>query len=184
MDALLEKYSSAHQQELPKNTSLYYFVGSLTAVLPTYLFQGVHDLDFLTNLPIYAIMIGVSVWLLVQAYDSNFESQHLKYKDVVSWAPKAKDSRRDRKAILEAQRQQSEAEEELRGLKHQASLSYALMCSNLIFYGVVLLCHYYILKTFEPRLNYAFTYGLAGILVYWLADENRKTVQKRASKTK
>jgi len=164
-DVLLEEQINKHKVQNRKD--VYLILGMALTLLPTYLFQAVHNLSWeqaVNWIVILPTMVGCAVSFVI-TYHKFFESH---------WLNQSADAKSKR----------GENEQERANLQFRAAMGYALAFNNGVFLLFVLFLQYYLLRAFDPRVNYVLSMAIPTFVLYWLAQENEKTVNKRLSRSK
>eukprot|EP01010_Urceolus_cornutus_P001392 NODE_1930_length_707_cov_192.589666_g1502_i0.p1 GENE.NODE_1930_length_707_cov_192.589666_g1502_i0~~NODE_1930_length_707_cov_192.589666_g1502_i0.p1 ORF type:complete len:174 (+),score=27.39 NODE_1930_length_707_cov_192.589666_g1502_i0:102-623(+) len=133
-------------------------VALTVCLLPSYLFQAVMDMDWQANLPFYIVAPGIAAVLLTLSYQLFFDARFTHGK--------------------------KESSVERDTLRYQMAMGYALFFSNTLFLALVLFMQFYLLKSFDKRLNFCASILAGAGLVFWLAQANEKTVKRKRSTIK
>lgn len=164
-DAILEERIQANTLEFPKQ--VLFVVGLAVSFLPAYLSHAVNNLSWfnLLNLPLYAIVIAGTTYMMGNAYAVMVESEF--------W-------RRQR----HYQEVKPEDEDALRKLRLQAAMAYSLFFLNLLFVVVCTLFHLYIFRHTDSRASLILSPMLTAAGVWFVAQKNEESRKRRLTKHK
>jgi uncharacterized protein YqhQ len=163
-DVLLEASIEGHKVEYPR--SLLLAVGLVAGFLPCYVAHAFFHLDWLSlvNLPLFAIVIGVTGHLLSRAYGLMFESDFRKRQRHYQ------ETKTEHDAIL------------LRQLRLQVALAHSIFFVNAVFVAVSTLLQAYILRHFDARVALIVAPLLAASGLWYLAQWNEDTRKRRSAR--
>lgn len=159
-EALLNERINANKIEFPKQ--VLYVVGLVTSFLPAYLAHAVFDLPWtrVANMPLYAIVLASTSYMLAQAYSVMIESEFWK-----------------------RQRHYAEVKEEdeklLRKLRLQVALGYTLFLVNGLFFVICTLFHVYIFRHADPRASLILSPTFTAALLWLIAQKNEESRKRR-----
>lgn len=148
LDSMIEV--NKHSVELNTNRAVFYFfVAFFTTLLPSYLFQGVKDLEFQgPTIVLYLIMSGVSSVLLSIAYHNVFVRQHIRLKRENDKAFKSRVPGAARWTPEERRRAEI-TRDKMTDLGAQA---YSFMLTNFVYLCLVLFFSFYALVNADVRM--------------------------------
>lgn len=173
LDSMIEV--NKHNVELNTNRAVFYFfVALFTTLLPSYLFQGVKDLEFEgLAIVLFLIMSIASAVLLSIAYHNVFVRQHMRlkkendrlFKNRVPGASKWNAEERRRAELTR---------DKMTDLGAQA---YSFMLTNFVYLALVLFFSFYALVNADVRINYTISLIASSYICYWLSSVKTKNTQ-------
>eukprot|EP01084_Bolivina_argentea_P126004 223162_1 len=158
-NALLQSAIDANKINTPKQLLL--VVGAVTAFLPAFIAHSVHYIEatYIFNLPLYAVVMGVTAYLLAAAYSSMTEAEFLKR---VKHYQEVKES--DTKL--------------LKDLRLQASMGYSMFFVNSVFFVVCTLFQVYIFRNSNPYAGFVLSPMLTAAAL-WILGEKSMDLRKQ-----
>jgi CDP-diglyceride synthetase len=165
-DVLLDSEINKHKVE--KKTQTYLAIGFVLASLPTILYAKVHGLEATSpiTLIILAGIVGAVTYSLIETYHKTFEARVTKLK---SEFPEHSSKQKESKRVA---------------LIQKAALAYTAFFNNAVFLVLVLFLHFYVLKNAERHIAYILGMVIPAGVIYWLANANEKTINKRRTTRK
>jgi hypothetical protein len=169
LDAILEAQISRHRAQ--DRRPLYAVLGFILSLLPTYLFQALSELDLSNPVSLVFLLsvIGATTYSFTFTYQKFFESQWAILQGQAQTAAAAKAPKGKTAAATPVDKSQE---------AFKAAMGYTLFFVNLVFLALVLFFHVYLLRAFEPHINFALSMLLPAGALFWLAQQNARTVAK------
>jgi hypothetical protein len=170
LDAAVE--SSKREFSLNQTQKLFFFFFAyLTTFLPSYLYQGVLNLEFSgLTIALYITVSTAAAYILSLAYENIFLRTRVtlseRYERVIF---EAKGSLN--KATKQAQ---NEFKTKMTKFTELGTTGYTLAFTNLLFLMVTLFFGFYALKRTDVRVNYFVSLLVSAGLVYWLSSTRSK----------
>ncbi|KAG2379637.1 hypothetical protein C9374_006754 [Naegleria lovaniensis] len=165
-DKILNQFVKEAKRERTIDTSknfFFYFVALLTTFLPSYLFQGVLNLEFSgATIVLYLAVSSASAYFLSKAY----VFYYLRKKPVLS------DSYE--KVLSSAKGAIKKGMGEKEKLADLGATGHALFISNVIFFAITLFLSFYSLKRLDVRINYIASLTLASLATNYISKPRNK----------
>lgn len=159
-DALLDERINSNKIEYPKQ--VLYVVGLVTSFLPVYLSHAVFGLEWtrIANIPLYAVVIATTSYMLAQSYSIMVESEFWKRQPHYSEV-KEEDSKL------------------LRKLRLQVAMGYTLFLINGLFFVLCTLFHVYIFRQADPRASLILSPTFTSAILWLIAQKNEESRKRR-----
>jgi Na+/melibiose symporter-like transporter len=133
----------------------FFFVAQVTTMLPSYLFQGVKNLEFSgMTIILYIVICAIATFFLFYAYQYVF----LRSKPVLRTKYQS--------ALKDIPEKQTVEKERLIEL---GTTGYTLFFTNSLFLAMTLLIGFYTLQTMDARINYIFSMIASSVAMYKLS---------------
>merc|ERR1712241_1347708 len=153
-----------------KSSALFYGNSLIVSSIPVWLYWRVHNLDPASSAHLLAIAIIVSTYLLAFAYkNTKYLLKHkiaVKREAAVTKEMNAKPS--DDKKIS-----RKEKDERILWKKNEVaeyeSTTFSIFYNNALFLAILIVCSFYILRSFSPVVNYVGAMTMAAGLVALLS---------------
>jgi len=151
-----------------KSSALFYGNAFIVSALPIWVFWRMHQMDLVQSSILFAIMTIASTWLVAFAYRNvKFVLKHKvaqKREDAVSKEVMKKLTDADNKKIS-----RKEKDERILWKKNEVAdyeaTTFAIFYNNALYLLLVLFMSFFILKSFDPTINYVVSIGVAGGLL-------------------
>ena len=159
----------AEQQELNTSRASFYFIAAFfTTLLPSYLFQGVRNLDFSGfTIALYLVVCGAAAKMLSDAYSATYARMYPKLRErytAIIDAKKGQFSQEDAK----------DANEKKTQFIDYGALGYSIGIANLIYLFLVLFFSFYALRKTDVRVSFTVSLLLSAYLVNLLSTSSKK----------
>merc|ERR1711992_421515 len=156
-ELLLEGFS---KNDSTKSSALFYGNAFIVSAIPVWLYWRVHSIDITSYAVIFAIGTLVSTWLLAFAYKN---TKHLLKHKVAVKRESAVTKEMNKK--LADDKKISKKDERILWKKNEVaeyeSTTFSIFYNNALFLALVIVCSFYIFKSFSPVVNYVGAMGLA-----------------------
>ncbi|XP_064611846.1 translocon-associated protein subunit gamma-like [Liolophura sinensis] len=149
-----------------KSSALFYGNALIVSVIPIWLFWRIHQMDLYQSAIWFAVMSLVSTYLVAFAYKNvKFVLKHkiaLKREDAVA---------RDMMKKLAEDKKMGKKEKDERILwkKNEVAdyeaTTFSIFYNNALYLVLLILLSFYVLRTFNPTINYMLSVGAAGGLL-------------------
>merc|ERR1719318_2312296 len=151
-----------------KSSALFYGNAFIVSAIPMWLFWRIHQMDpqQTYTMVLFGVMTLVSTYLISVAYKNvKFLLKHkiaLKREEAVS--------REVMKKVSDDKRMsKKEKDERILWKKNEVAdyeaTTFSIFYNNAMFLAVVIICSFYVLRTFSPTVNYVASIGTAGGLL-------------------
>lgn len=163
-DALLAARIDEHKIEYPRQMLL--GVGVVTSFLPAYMAHAFFGFAWtsVSNVPVYALVIAATGYMLSQAYSVMFESEFLKRQK--HWS----ETKTEHDAKV------------LRNLRLQVALGYAIFFINALFVGMCTLLQAYIFRRSDHRAGFLLSPTITAAVLWFVALKNEEARQRRVGR--
>merc|ERR1712212_937404 len=164
-DLLLQDFS---RNLSAKSTALFYGNALIVSAIPIWLFWRIWHMDLVQSAVLYAVMTLVSTYLVAFAYKNvKFVLKHKvaqKREDAVSKEVMRQLTEADSKKIS-----RKEKDERILWKKNEVAdyeaTTFAIFYNNALYLLLVLFTSFFLLKSFDPSINYVVSIGIAGGLL-------------------
>merc|ERR1711972_719101 len=157
-----------------KSSALFYGNAFIVSAIPIWLFWRIHTMDLYTSSILFVIGTAISTYLVSYAYKNcKFVFKHKiahSRGDAVA---------KDMMKKLEEKKGMSKKEKDERILwkKNEVAdyeaTTFSIFYNNAMFLAVVILCSFYLLRSFSPSVNYLFTVvGGSGLIAMLSTGSN------------
>jgi len=151
-----------------KSSALFYGNAFIVSALPIWVFWRMHQMDLVQSSILFCIMTIVSTWLVAFAYKNvKFVLKHKvaqKREDAVSKEVMRQLTEADSKKIS-----RKEKDERILWKKNEVAdyeaTTFAIFYNNALYLLLVLFTSFFLLKSFDPSINYVVSIGIAGGLL-------------------
>ncbi|XP_038047462.1 translocon-associated protein subunit gamma-like [Patiria miniata] len=151
-----------------KSSALFYGNAFIVSALPIWVFWRIHQMDLVQSAILFGVMTIVSTWLVAFAYKNvKFVLKHKvaqKREDAVSKEVMRQLTDADNKKIS-----RKEKDERILWKKNEVAdyeaTTFAIFYNNALYLLLVLFLSFFILRSFDPSVNYIVSIGIAGGLL-------------------
>ncbi len=151
-----------------KSSALFYGNAFIVSALPIWVFWRMHQMDLVQSAILFGIMTIISTWLVSFAYRNvKFVLKHKvaqKREDAVSKEVMRQLTDNDNKKIS-----RKEKDERILWKKNEVAdyeaTTFAIFYNNALYLLLVLVLSFFILKSFDPSINYVVSVSIAGGLL-------------------
>eukprot|EP00760_Papus_ankaliazontas_P004360 PhM_4_TR11830/c0_g1_i1/m.62896/K13251/SSR3; translocon-associated protein subunit gamma len=150
-----------NEQKVKGHPGLFFCSGLVTALLPTYLYCAVMNLDYTDsiNLGMLGALPLIAAFCLTRAYGITYVSEYTK--------------------CLSASGVEGKNVPALQQLRMQCALSWTLFFVNSLFLGLALFFQLYVLRRLDTRVNFVVTFAVSSVLVWVICAKNEEARQRR-----
>ncbi|XP_072036521.1 translocon-associated protein subunit gamma-like [Amphiura filiformis] len=158
-----------------KSSALFYGNAFIVSAIPIWLWR-IHQMDLFQSAILFGVMTLVSTWLVAFAYKNvKFVLKHKvaqQREEAVSKEVMRKLTEADNKKMP-----RKEKDERILWKKNEVAdyeaTTFAIFYNNSLYLMLVLIASFFILKSFDPNINYILSVGLAGGLLALLSTGQR-----------
>ncbi|XP_033642611.1 translocon-associated protein subunit gamma-like [Asterias rubens] len=151
-----------------KSSALFYGNAFIVSALPIWVFWRMHQMDLVQSAILFGIMTIISTWLVSFAYRNvKFVLKHKvaqKREDAVSKEVMRQLTDADNKKIS-----RKEKDERILWKKNEVAdyeaTTFAIFYNNALYLLLVLVLSFFLLKSFDPSINYVVSVSIAGGLL-------------------
>ncbi|KAJ3431709.1 translocon-associated protein trap [Anaeramoeba flamelloides] len=149
-----------------KQRMLYFFVGLIMNILPTYLFFSIYEMDLIKSLPLFAFVTIICSIILSMGYHnvSFFLKHRLIKKSGVNFQIK-----RTKKKATGGEREERQKKQLESTITTQA-VSLSLLYNSLFYLAIVLIFAFYITWIFQAPTNYILSLAVASSIVTYISS--------------
>lgn len=159
-----------------KSSALFYGNAFIVSAIPIWIFWRIHQMDLFQSGILFAIVTLISTWLVAFAYKNvKFVLKHKvaqQREDAVSKEVMRKLTEADNKKMP-----RKEKDERILWKKNEVAdyeaTTFAIFYNNSLYLMLVLISSFFVLKSFDPNINYILSVGLAGGLLALLSTGQR-----------
>merc|ERR1711983_318418 len=166
-ELLLEGFS---QGDSTKSSALFYGNAFIVSAIPVWLYWRVHSIDIASYAILFAIGTLVSTWLLAFAYKN---TKHLLKHKVAVKREAAVTKEMNKKLADDKKISKKEKDERILWKKNEVaeyeSTTFSIFYNNALFLAILIVCSFYILRSFSPVVNYVGAMTMAAGVVALLS---------------
>merc|ERR1711868_141553 len=166
-ELLLEGFS---KNDSTKSSALFYGNAFIVSTIPVWLYWRVHSIDITSYAVIFAIGTLVSTWLLAFAYKN---TKHLLKHKVAVKRESAVTKEMNKKLADDKKISKKEKDERILWKKNEVaeyeSTTFSIFYNNALFLAILIVCSFYILRSFSPVVNYVGAMTMAAGVVALLS---------------
>merc|ERR1711988_1130375 len=150
--------------------ALFYGNAFIVSAIPVWLYWRVHSIDITSYAVIFAIGTLVSTWLLAFAYKN---TKHLLKHKVAVKRESAVTKEMNKKLADDKKISKKEKDERILWKKNEVaeyeSTTFSIFYNNALFLAILIVCSFYILRSFSPVVNYVGAMTMAAGVVALLS---------------
>merc|ERR1719200_16984 len=153
-----------------KSSALFYGNAFIVSAIPVWLYWRVHSIDITSYAVIFAIGTLVSTWLLAFAYKN---TKHMLKHKVALKREAAVTKEMTNKLADDKKISKKEKDERILWKKNEVAeyeaTTFSIFYNNSLFLAILIICSFYIFKTFTPVVNYVGAMSMAAGIVALLS---------------
>merc|ERR1712186_93989 len=153
-----------------KSSALFYGNALIVSSIPVWLYWRVHNIDPASSAFIFAAVILASTWLVAFAYRN---TKHLLKHRVAVKREAAVTKEMNAKLADDKKISRKEKDERILWKKNEVaeyeSTTFAIFYNNALFLSILIVCSFYILRSFSPVVNYVGAMTMAAGVVALLS---------------
>merc|ERR1712210_285177 len=166
-ELLLEGFS---KNDSTKSSALFYGNAFIVSAIPVWLYWRIHSIDITSYAVIFAIGTLVSTWLLAFAYKN---TKHLLKHKLAVKRESAVTKEMNKKLADDKKISKKEKDERILWKKNEVAeyeaTTFSIFYNNALFLAILIICSFYIFKTFTPVVNYVGAMSLSSGLIALLS---------------
>ncbi|KAL0268821.1 UNVERIFIED_CONTAM: hypothetical protein PYX00_010634 [Menopon gallinae] len=156
-----------------KSSALFYGNAFIVSVIPIWLFCRIHMIDLFSSLVFFVVVTGASMYFVALAYKNT--KFVLKHKIAVK-REEAVTREMTKKLSEDKKMSKKEKDERILWKKNEVAdyeaTTFSIFYNNALFLTVVILCSFYLLRSFSPLVNYILSIGCASGLIALLSTSS------------
>jgi len=149
-----------------KSNALFYGNAFIVSAIPIWLFWRIHVMDLWTSSPFFVVITLLSTYLVAFAYkNTKFVLKHkvaVKREEAIS-------REISKKMAEDKKMNKKEKDERILWKKNEVAdyeaTTFSIFYNNALFLALVIAFSFYLLKSFNPSINYIFSLGAASGLI-------------------
>nr|CAG4645216.1 EOG090X0GZE [Leptodora kindtii] len=149
-----------------KSNALFYGNAFIVSAVPIWLFWRIHVMDLLTSSPLFLIVTILSTYLMAFAYKNT--KFILKHKVAVK-REEAVSREISKKMAEDKKMNKKEKDERILWKKNEVAdyeaTTFSIFYNNALFLALVIALGFYVLKSFNPSINYILSLSAASGLI-------------------
>merc|ERR1712141_813484 len=153
-----------------KSSALFYGNAFIVSAIPVWLYWRVHSIDITSYAVIFAIGTLVSTWPLAFAYKN---TKHLLKHKLAVKRESAVTKEMNKKLADDKKISKKEKDERILWKKNEVAeyeaTTFSIFYNNALFLAILIICSFYIFKTFTPVVNYIGAMSMAAGVVALLS---------------
>ena len=166
-DAVLDAFFQETTQEVVINANqklFFFFVAQVSTILPSYLFQGVKDLEFTgVTVALFLIVSTIAAVILFLAYQNIFLRSRITLA-----------KRYETALATTGANKKKEVQVAKDNLIELGTTGYTLFFSNVVYLGLTLFFAFYALQRIDVRVNYTISLIASAGALYLLSTTKRR----------
>merc|ERR1712152_16887 len=145
-----------------RSSALFYGNAFIVSAIPVWLYWRIHSIDIASYAVIFAIGTLVSTWLLAFAYKN---TKHILKHKVALKREGAVTKEMTKKLADDKKISKKEKDERILWKKNEVAeyeaTTFSIFYNNALFLAILIICSFYIFKTFTPVVNYVGAMSMA-----------------------
>merc|ERR1712001_258740 len=153
-----------------KSSALFYGNAFIVSAIPVWLFWRVHSMEPVSSAPLFAVVTLISTWLVAFAYRN---TKHLLKHQVAVKREAAVTKEMSRQLNDDKKISRKEKDERILWNKNEVAeyeaTTFSIFYNNALFLAILIICSFYIFKSFSPVVNYIGAMSMAAGVVALLS---------------